>query len=92
MHGVDSLVALFLSPYRIMMSPCSIDLATEKIIREYNDAVALSHSNDYDMDRAAEMGLAAAFREVINQLQVSPGVIECSDLLKIADKISGFNR
>ena len=32
-------------------------------------------------------GVASALREVINQLQQSPGVIMCSDLLELCEEI-----
>ena len=35
--------------------------------------------------------LAAAFREAINQLQESPGVIKCSRLLYIAQALEEFD-
>jgi hypothetical protein len=32
-------------------------------------------------------GVAAALREVINQLQQSPGVIMCADVLKLCEEL-----
>ena len=32
-------------------------------------------------------GVAAALREVINQLQQSPGVISCADMLELCEEI-----
>jgi hypothetical protein len=31
--------------------------------------------------------LAAAFRELINQLQVSPGIIMCPDILELCEEL-----
>ena len=38
-------------------------------------------------DDLDEWNLANALREVINQLQQSPGVIMCSDLLELCEEI-----
>ena len=34
-----------------------------------------------------ESGLVAALREVINQLQQSPGVIMCADVLELCEEL-----
>ena len=35
-------------------------------------------------------GVVAALREVINQLQQSPGVIMCADVLKLCDELEAL--
>ena len=35
-------------------------------------------------------GVAAAIREVINQLQQSPGVIMCADVLELCDELEAL--
>ena len=35
-------------------------------------------------------GVAAALREVINQLQQSPGVIMCADVLELCDELEAL--
>jgi hypothetical protein len=35
-------------------------------------------------------GVAAALREVINQLQQSPGVIMCADVLKLCEELEAL--
>ena len=37
-----------------------------------------------------EDGVVAAIREVINVLQVSPGVIMCADVLELCEEIENF--
>ena len=34
-------------------------------------------------------GFAAALREVVNQLQQSPGVVMCYDILELCDELEG---
>ena len=45
--------------------------------------------NSHQQDRAYwhRDGVAASLREVINQLQKSPGVIMCSDVLKLCEEL-----
>ena len=45
--------------------------------------------NSHQQDRAYwhRDGVAAALREVINQLQQSPGVIMCADVLKLCEEL-----
>ena len=45
--------------------------------------------NSHQQDRAYwhRDGVAAALREVINQLQQSPGVIMCADVLELCEEI-----
>ena len=45
--------------------------------------------NSHQQDRAYwhRDGVAAALREVINQLQKSPGVIMCADVLKLCEEL-----
>lgn len=74
-----------------MIAPSSVQLAKNAILSAYHTAVSIAYSNDCDMDEATQVGLAAAFRESINQLQQGSGIIECPDLLSIADSLDGFN-
>ena len=41
----------------------------------------------YDPQHDPNLHLAATLREVINQLQVSPGVIMCADFLELCEEI-----
>jgi hypothetical protein len=45
--------------------------------------------NSHQQDRAYwhRDGVASALREVINQLQVSPGVIMCADVLELCEEL-----
>jgi hypothetical protein len=45
--------------------------------------------NSHQQDRAYwhRDGVAAALREVINQLQQSPGVIMCADVLELCEEL-----
>jgi hypothetical protein len=44
----------------------------------------------YDPQHDPNLHLAATLREVINQLQQSPGVIMCYDLLKLCEEIENL--
>jgi hypothetical protein len=51
----------------------------------------------YQDDKCAEMGwetdkptIVVALREVINQLQQSPGVIMCADVLELCDELEAL--
>ena len=75
-----------------MIASSSLALAREYVLRAYHDAVALAYSNDRSTNEAEEAGLAAFLCECINQLQKSPGIIECPDLLMVANSLGGFKR
>ena len=53
----------------------------QKIMRAYEAEDTYNFPND---------GVAAALREVINQLQVSPGVIMCADVLELCEEIENL--
>ena len=50
----------------------------KKIMRAYEAEDTYNYPQD---------GVAAALREVINQLQQSPGVIMCADVLELCEEI-----
>ncbi len=45
----------------------------------------------YDPQHDPTLNLTDAFREVINQLQVSPGVIMCADFLELCEEIENLD-
>ena len=46
-------------------------------------------ANHFDMD--SRDTIASVLREVINQLQQSPGVIMCADVLELCDELEGLS-
>ena len=48
--------------------------------------------NSHQQDRSYwhRDGVAAALREVINQLQQSPGVIMCADVLELCEELEAL--
>ena len=53
----------------------------QKIMEAYKAEDTYNFPND---------GVAAALREVINQLQQSPGVIMCADVLELCEEIENL--
>jgi hypothetical protein len=53
----------------------------KKIMRAYEAEDTYNFPND---------GVAAALREVINVLQVSPGIIRCPDLLQLIEELENL--
>ena len=58
-------------------------------IRTKAENVILAFWNSHQQERQYwhRDGVAAALREVINQLQQSPGVIMCADMLELCEEI-----
>jgi hypothetical protein len=49
----------------------------------------LDHS-EWEVTDSEVLGIAAALREVINQLQQSPGVIMCADVLELCEELEAL--
>jgi len=47
----------------------------------------LEKKNEQERQYWHRDGVASALREVINQLQQSPGVISCADMLELCEEI-----
>jgi|DEB19_MinimDraft_3_1074340.scaffolds.fasta_scaffold78722_3 MinD-like ATPase involved in chromosome partitioning or flagellar assembly len=44
----------------------------------------------YNIDTTEEEGIVALLREVVNQLQQSPGVLMCYDILELCDELEAL--
>jgi hypothetical protein len=55
--------------------------------KKIDDAYWRAITNVPDIYTKGRVRFAAGLREVINQLQQSPGVIMCSDLLELCEEI-----
>jgi len=58
--------------------------------RERRVMEAFWNSHQQDRKYWHRDGVAAALREVINQLQQSPGVIMCADVLKLCEELEAL--
>jgi hypothetical protein len=84
------------APWLDCMDGFKTDDWVKRAAQESRAKIALEIFRAFDIS-ACERGicdgpvLAAAFREAINQLQESPGVIRCSRLLYIAKALEEFD-
>jgi hypothetical protein len=58
--------------------------------KKIDDAYWRAITNVPDIYTKGRVRFAAGLREVINQLQQSPGVIMCSDLLELCEEIENL--
>ena len=60
---------------------------TERAQKVWN--AFLDHS-EWEVTDSEVLGIAAALRETINILQVSPGIIRCPDMLELCEELEAL--
>ena len=55
--------------------------------KKVDDSYWRAQTNIHDIYTKGRVRFAAGLREVINQLQQSPGVISCADVLELCEEI-----